>query len=95
MSEDRHTRIKRLLYQSWYRGCKETDRIVGYFCKDYIETMSDKELDMLDEVMDQSDSDIYGWVNGNQTVPEELESNSVLQRIIEYDVGDAIKRYAV
>jgi antitoxin CptB len=94
MSETREIRIKRLLYQSWYRGCKETDRIVGYFCKDNIHDMSDDELTELQQAMDEADADIYAWCTGSKAVPEELLNNEVLKRIIAYDVVDAIRRYA-
>lgn len=79
---DRETRIKKLLYQSWYRGCKETDKIIGEFARDNIHDLSDAELDDLELVLKENDNDIYDWLTGKKEIPAELKQNSIIKRLI-------------
>ena len=41
--------IKKLLYQSCNRGCKETDLIIGQFAKQNIANMSDSDLQVFNQ----------------------------------------------
>ncbi len=74
-------RRKKILYRSWYRGCKETDQIVGGYAKKYIEQMSDAELDELEEILEQNDNDIYDWLTGKKPMPEIMAKNSVMGKL--------------
>jgi antitoxin CptB len=88
MPESRQIRIKRLLYQSWYRGCKETDKIIGGFAKKHIHELSDKELDQLEEILAENDNDIFDWCCGKLPVPEKYTGNHVFQKILAFDVPE-------
>ncbi len=81
---DRQTRIKKLLYRSWYRGCKETDRVIGGYAKKHIESFSDAELDELEDILEQNDNDLWDWLSGKKEAPKEIENNSVFTRMKGY-----------
>ena len=66
---DIQTRIRRLRYRSWHRGCKETDIILGNFADAKLDKLSSVELDIYEQLLEEDDSDIWSWVNGN-TTPE-------------------------
>lgn len=85
----REQRIKRLLYQSWYRGCKETDRILGYFSRAYLHTFSDAELDAYEEIMNETDKDLFNWLTGTEPLPDVYINNVMMQKILRFDVATA------
>jgi antitoxin CptB len=80
----RFKRKKRLLYQSWYRGCKETDQIIGGYAKKHIEKMSDLELDELEEILAQNDNDLYDWLSNKKPMPEKMAKNSVMIKLKDF-----------
>lgn len=89
MRDNRNIRIKKILYQTWYRGCKETDKILGYYAKAHIHAMSNNELDMLEAIMQEDDADIYKWVSGELPLPEHYKDNPVMQGILDFDIATA------
>jgi len=91
MSKDREIQKKRILYQSWYRGCKETDRIVGHFARNHIDDLTEHELDMFDELLKEEDKLIYNCLVGISETPEDLKNNVIMQRLFEFDIAEANK----
>ena len=55
---------KKIIYRSNYRGTKEMDKLLGAFTKKYIETLSFKDLNDLEELLDVDDSNLYNFYNG-------------------------------
>lgn len=84
-NEDRAIRIKRLLYQSWYRGCKETDKILGKFARAHIEQLSDADLDDFERILSESDHDIFAWLTGKTTVPDAYKDCRVMEMLLSFD----------
>ncbi len=80
-------RRKRLLYQSLHRGCKETDMILGNFAQKYLETLSDAEIDLYENFINEKDWDIYAWVNGTGDLPKEHD-NKVVRMILNDGLGN-------
>ena len=76
--------IKKLLYQSCNRGCKETDLIIGQFAKKNIEKMTDNELKIFEHILEQNDADLYDWYVKKKPVPEENLS-TVMTQILKFD----------
>lgn len=89
-TEPREVRIKRILYQSWYRGCKETDRIIGHFCRAHIYELSDENLDALERILEESDKDLFNWLTGVEPMPEEYTRCPVMQQLLAFDVAKAV-----
>ncbi len=81
---DSEKRIKKMLYRSWYRGNKETDKILGGFAKKYIYELSEKELDEFEIILDLQDVDIYDWLSGKKPEPDEMKENGVFQRLYDF-----------
>ena len=83
-------RRKRLRYQSWHRGMKEVDFILGRFADAHLETFGEQQLDQFEIILRQSDPDIYAWISGRRPLPADLGSNVMkLLRNFKFLVHDA------
>ncbi len=82
--ENRQQFIKKLLYQSCYRGCKETDLIIGQFAKIHIEKMNNDELQIFNQILQLLDIDIYDWYTRKKPVPIENRS-SIMTQILNFE----------
>lgn len=83
MQESRSTRVRRLIYQSSYTGMKETDLLLGRFAQDHLATLSDRELEHYEALLEAGDGQIYLWVSGNEPVPPQYDT-AVLNLIKEF-----------
>lgn len=63
-------RIKRLLYRSCNRGCKETDLLLGRFATRQLATLAASELDEYECLIEESDADIFAWLTGKLLTPD-------------------------
>ena len=68
---DLDARRKRLRFRCWHRGIKEMDLIMGGFVDANIATMTDAELDELEQLIDVPDHDLYAAVAGTQPLAVE------------------------
>lgn len=69
--------LKKLIYQSNNRGCKETDVILGNFSRKALGDMSLQELRDYQYFLSELDADIWNWVNNISEAP-----HSRLQKIV-------------
>lgn len=84
MNQDKRTYlIKRLLYKSNYRGCKETDLVLGNFAKKFIYDLSDEELMEFDKLLNKMDTDIWDWINNKKPLPDDI-SKDLMNKITQY-----------
>jgi len=67
-------RRRRLLFRANHRGSHETDLLIGGFVALRIGTMSDSEMDALEEVMELQDADLADWLTGRFPIPPEVDS---------------------
>lgn len=58
---------KKIIYRSTYRGTKEMDKLLGSFVKKYIDTFDEKELVLLENLLNIDDSNLYNFYNGLKT----------------------------
>lgn len=72
--------IKMLLYKSNYRGCKETDLILGRFAKKYIDEFSDEELIEFEKILSLPDTMIWDILNNKTEIPKNI-SIELMDRI--------------
>jgi antitoxin CptB len=49
------------------------DLIMGRFADAMIDTLSETELDLLEQLSDAPDPDLYAWVSGWSEVPAEYD----------------------
>jgi antitoxin CptB len=81
--EDLSMRRRRLRYRAWHRGTKEMDLVLGPFADAHVERLGAPELDRLEALMDEEDTDLLKWVMGQEAVPPGADSD-LLQTIIAY-----------
>jgi antitoxin CptB len=63
--------LKRLKFRSWHRGTREMDLLLGRFADAHLAAFSPAELDQYEELLKQSDPDLYNWITGAETpLPE-------------------------
>ncbi|KAJ1037664.1 hypothetical protein NDA10_005576 [Ustilago hordei] len=74
-TEDRDTKIARLVYQCRKRGTLETDLLLSTFAKKELKNLEDKELDELDRLLDEPDWDIFYWCTLRKQIPERWEES--------------------
>lgn len=85
--EDIVTRRKRLRFRSWHRGSKEADIILGNFAEKVLVTLTEAELDLYEDLIEEPDSDIVSWITGGKTPPARFE-NAVMKRLQRLDYVD-------
>lgn len=71
--------VKRLLYKSNYRGCKETDLILGNFAKSNIENLTDEELLEFDKLLSIPDTLIWDWLHDRAEIPQDISKSLLLK----------------
>lgn len=77
--------LKRLKIQSWRRGMKEMDLILGGFIDQYSNSLSDNEILEYEQLICQDDQLIYSWFCKQETVPADfLDIVTKISNFIEY-----------
>ena len=70
----RDIRVRRLIFRANHRGSHETDILIGGFVNKRIHTMTDSEMDALEEVMELMDADLADWLTGRFPIPPHADS---------------------
>lgn len=78
-NKERKLLIKKLLYQSCNRGCKETNLLIGLFARNNIHNMNDEDLLSFLDILHVSDADIYDWYTKKKPLPKDKESDLMLR----------------
>jgi antitoxin CptB len=73
-SEGLDPRRRKLLFQSWHRGIREMDLIMGRFADSCIADLSDDELDAYEQLMAVPDRDLYAWIIGERAAPADFDT---------------------
>lgn len=68
---EQNPRLKRLLYRSWHRGCKETDIVLGNFAAENLGKLDALQLDIYEKLLDEQDWDIWNWLTGKDLPKDE------------------------
>lgn len=69
MSELPEHRIKRLHMRSMRRGIKEMDLILPPFAAAHLPRMAEAELALYEDLLNESDHDLYQWVSTQEDPP--------------------------
>ena len=67
---------KKIIYRSNYRGTKEMDKLLGSFTKKYITTLNEEELQLLCDLLDYDDENLYKYNQGRETTIK-IDTNHV------------------
>jgi antitoxin CptB len=68
--ESGEARLKRLAMRSWRRGTKEMDLVLGPFADGHLGGMSEADLAVYDDLLEENDQDLIMWVMGTAVVPD-------------------------
>ncbi len=60
------------------------DQIMGSFANDYVPNFSVEELDLFEEVLQNSDPELYDWICKREDIPAN-KANSILDQLLKYD----------
>merc|ERR1719502_1030357 len=77
-------RRKRLLWRAKSRGWLELDVLMGTFAERHIYDFDHDKLDLLEEILELENPDLFKWFTGQVSVPEEISSNPVMAEMIAY-----------
>ena len=80
-----YTRRKRLKFRSWHRGMREMDLLVGRFADRNLDVFSERQLDLFEALLHETDPDMYGWITDRQPIPQDLD----------HDVMRLLKRFTL
>lgn len=80
-------RRKKALFRAWHRGTREMDLVFGRFADAEIATLGDSELSTFEALLDVSDTDLFKWVTGAETIAAEHDS-PLFTRIRRYGAPD-------
>ena len=76
---------KRLRYRSWHRGCKETDLLLGRFADEKLALLPASQLAAYERLLDESDADIWDWLNGHDAPGQYGELLEMLKCLVPSD----------
>ncbi len=79
--EDIAIRRRRLRYRAWHRGTREMDLVLGPFADAHVEALEGPELDRLEALLDEEDTDLLKWVMGQEPAPDSADTE-LLGKII-------------
>ena len=74
---------KKIIYRSTYRGTREMDKILSSFTKKYINTLNNKELNLLSDLLDLDDENLYKF-NNNENTTIKIGLNKVTELFKNY-----------
>lgn len=74
-------RRKRMRYRAWHRGTQEMDLILGHFADAKLEGYNVSELDRLEKLMDEQDTDLLSWILGQVPAPEGVDGDLIAQLV--------------
>ncbi len=84
MTSSSPIRRKRLLFRSWHRGTRESDLILGRFAEAYLAGFDAVQLDRYEELLECADADLFDWVSGRASPPDELD-HDVMRLLLAHD----------
>ncbi len=75
---------RRLLLNSRNRGRVETELFLGGFAQEHIWSRNPEQLEEFNQILNESDADLFLWLTGMNPIPDDLSSNETLHRVLEY-----------
>ena len=73
----------KIIYRANYRGTKEMDKLLGSFTKKYINELNDLELQLLCDLLDFDDENLYKF-NQSQETSIKIKPNKVTELFKNY-----------
>ena len=85
---DDEIKIKKLIYRSSNRGCKETDLLLGKFASKHLGNLSKQDLEIYEQFIEENDWDIFHWINNIEAIPEKYKNSPVIVKLLEFNFCD-------
>lgn len=79
-------RLKRLIFRSGHRGCKETDLILGQFAQNGLGGLPAGLLAAYERFLDENDVDIWNWLTGKET-PADPDYEPLIALLKDYQLS--------
>jgi antitoxin CptB len=76
-------RRRRLRFRAWHRGTKEMDLVLGPYADAHAAILDLGQLERLEALMEEADTDLLKWVMGQETPPAAIDVE-LLQRLIDF-----------
>ena len=73
----------KIIYRANYRGTKEMDKLLGAFVRDYINTLNENELNLLSNLLDIDDANLYKFNQGLE-IQIQIEKNKITELFRNY-----------
>lgn len=71
--DDLERRRKRLKFRSWHRGMQEMDILIGRFADRNLDLFSERQLELFEALLHETDPDLYSWITDQQPIPPGLD----------------------
>lgn len=84
-------RRRRLRYRAWHRGTKEMDLVLGPYADAHVGALDAVELDRLEALMEEADTDLLKWVMGQEEPPAGID-REILGLLIDFRQITAARR---
>ncbi len=88
--DDVERRRKRAYYNSWHRGTREMDLLIGGFADRHLSGLTPEDLERYEHILQQPDDDLYVWITGREDIPQDLDSE-LFRKLCKYRV-DLVNR---
>ena len=75
--------LKKIHYQSWHRGTKESDLVFGRFADKYLDQLSESEIKEFAEILETSDAILMDWVQGRASPPTAFQLIHKIKAFVE------------
>ncbi len=66
-------KVKKAIYRSSHRGCRETDFILGDFAKEKIFSFETEKFSLYEKFIEEDDWNIYAWFGGQIPTPKKYQ----------------------
>jgi antitoxin CptB len=73
--------LKKLQYQSWHRGTRENDLLLGPFADAILPTLAASDLNAYQKMLEHDDADLFAWITGQNPIPK---TEPIILRIRDY-----------
>lgn len=71
--DNREKRLKRLAFRAVHRGIKELDILIGDFADQFLEELTNDELDEFESLLMVPDQEFYAMLRQERPIPEQLD----------------------
>lgn len=82
MIQNNENNLKKLLYLSMYRGCKESEIIFTKFAKKYLQNLNSSEQKAYEELLNYPDAILMDWLMYKKNIPSEISQNIIYKLLL-------------